>query len=114
MATKADHARRFGEPQFNRRLSDKVLAAYNHAYAIDDRETAEQLHSVLVSLERRSGRGTEDRRDHDPLGRADRWAQFIEARNTYNDICAGEGADPDALEEALEAMKNAYQAWSHP
>ena len=44
-----------GAGEFNRRLSDKILSAFNHAYAIGAVEIAEKLKTVLKENEHNSG-----------------------------------------------------------
>ncbi|MBS28602.1 MAG: hypothetical protein CL566_06710 [Alphaproteobacteria bacterium] len=40
-----------GIPGFNRRLSDKVLAAVNHAYAVGELDVAAGLREVVTCLD---------------------------------------------------------------
>lgn len=93
-----------------RRLSDKILAAFNHAYSVGELEIASQLKAVLVENESRHERARELRNGHDPLGEAQRWVDFIDARNRYRMAC-GDSADSAAAGEALDTMKEAYRLW---
>ena len=101
-----------GAGGFNRRLSDKILSAFNHAYAIGAVEIAERLKAVLIENERQSGHGDSDRRGDNPLGQAEHWVGFVEARNSYKKISQVPDADPTRVAEALDDMKAAYQRWS--
>jgi hypothetical protein len=40
-----------GMPGFDRQLTDKILAAFNHAYAVGDIQVARRLHAVLALAE---------------------------------------------------------------
>jgi len=95
-----------------RRLSDKILAAFNHAYAVGELEVAELLRSALVAGEAKRDGVADQRRGPDPLCRADLWVAFVEARNDYRalrDVANGGTVDTDT---ALGAMKEAYRRWS--
>ena len=95
-----------------RRLSDKILAAFNHAYATGQFEVAKQLHRALKLNEVRSHDGPDNRESYDPIGQAELWIAFVEARDKYKALCnAGKPAPRDAI-EALDAMKEAYRRWS--
>lgn len=95
-----------------RRLSDKILAAFNHAYSVGEFEIAKQLRAVLANNENQPSPYKEMRKGYDPLGEADLWVSFVNMRNTYRQASEGEAANPDAVAEALEAMKEAYRQWS--
>ena len=101
-----------GAPRYNRRLGDKVLAAFNHAYATGALEVAGQLREILARIEADHGEADGERRDSaTTLGQADLWMAFVEARNDYQAACeAGEGGTP-AADAALAAMKAAYDSW---
>jgi hypothetical protein len=112
-------ANALGMPQYMRRLSDKILAAFNHAYATGEYDIADKLWAVLGELDslaevdRRLNRpeALEQRRS-DALGHAQRWVSFVEARNLYRaamDSPAGRGPD---IAEAMAAMKEAYRRWA--
>lgn len=97
--------------ELTRRLSDKILTAFNHAYAIGEVEIAEKLRHVLIENE--NGNGAAERRGaHDPLGQAERWIDFAEARNHYKSVCEKHPSQPGVGDEALEAMKEAYRRWT--
>jgi hypothetical protein len=95
-----------------RRLSDKILAAFNHAYAVGEVDVAKTLRSALIENEQRSGKYREMRQSYDPLGEAELWVAFVEARNSYRALCDGGKRDAVAIARSLEAMKDAYRAWS--
>lgn len=92
-----------------RRLTDKILAAFNHAYAVGETAVADRLREILVTVD--SARN--DRRDgYVPLAQADTWVEFVKARNEYEWICENRRNDPSGAAEALAAMKEAYRRWS--
>lgn len=100
-----------GTLAITRRLSDKVLAAFNHAYAIGEVEVASKLRAVLKVTEAQRPKG-DKRGGYDATAHADLWVGFVEARNIYKALCEKQGAKPADLESAQEKMKNAYRAWS--
>ncbi len=100
-----------GIPEHNRRLTDKVLAAFNHAYATGAREIADRLRSVLVEVDHRE-RSQHALRQQTAVGQADLWIDFVEARDAYNAALADQEGRAKALDDALEDMKKAYQRWS--
>jgi len=103
-----------GTPKFNRRLSDKILAAFNHAYAVGELEVAASLREVLARLDKGADTDTErQRRDSTiALSQADLWIEFVEARNDYRAACDTPQSDPIALDCMLDVMKSAYGRWS--
>ena len=95
-----------------RRLSDKILAAFNHAYATGELEVAKQLHRALKTNQGKGCDGEDKRQSYDPVGQAELWIAFVEARDRYKALCDGKkGAAQEAL-DALEQMKEAYRRWS--
>ena len=96
----------------NRRVSDKILAAFSHAYAVSEFDTATKLRNILVEHEAEYAAPGERRKRSDPVAQADLWVAFIEARNCYNSISEKKGVSQDRIETALTEMKNAYQIWS--
>lgn len=95
-----------------RRLSDKILDAFNHAYSVGEFEIAKQLKAALLNNEKRQGALKELRKSYDPLGEADLWIEFVDARNIYRAASNKNGNDPNTTVEALDAMKEAYRLWS--
>lgn len=99
-----------GSLPYDRRLSDKVLAAFNHAYASGARKVAARLRTVLADVERVE-RASYERRRSSALAQADNWVAFVEARERYNALVACDDASDQEREAALEAMKDAYRDW---
>ena len=95
-----------------RRLSDKILAAFNHAYAVGEVDVAKTLKNALKQNEKYAGKYKEMRKSYDPLGEAELWVAFVEARNAYRAACDGKKQDAVAIARSLEAMKEAYRVWS--
>ncbi len=100
-----------GIPEYNRRLTDKVLAAFNHAYATGAREIADQLRGVLTNVDRKE-RALHKERQQTAVGQADLWIEFVETRDAYNAALADQEGQAKALEGALEDMRRAHQRWS--
>ncbi len=97
-------------PKYNRRLSDILLAAFNHTYAVGERDIAAKLRAMLSEVEERKPYKTE-RRDAGPLSQADLWVAFVEARDQYRRLCESK-PDSDPALSALEAMKQSYRNWT--
>ena len=97
-----------------RRLSDKILAAFNHAYAVGEDEIANQLRDALAANESEgaSRPGRYERIGYDPIGEADLWINFVKARNGYRIACETDKSDTAASVICLETMKDAYRRWS--
>ena len=95
-----------------RRLSDKILSAFNHAYAVGEFEVANLLRGALIAGEAKKGTLVDQRRRHDPLYQADLWVAFVEARNDYRGLCESQNHDVPTADAALSAMKDAYRRWS--
>lgn len=100
-----------GSLEINRRLSDKVLAAFNHAYGVGETDIADQLKGVLRLAEARRPRG-DQRSRYDAIEHADLWVGFVDARDNYKKLIDGKSARPAELDSAMSAMKVAYRAWS--
>lgn len=100
-----------GTLAITRRLSDKVLAAFNHAYATGEVEVASKLRAVLLVTEAKRPKG-DKRGGYDATAHADLWVGFVEARNTYKTLCEKKGVKASDLNAAQEKMKDAYRAWS--
>ncbi len=101
-----------GRTRYDRRLSDKVLAAFNHAFGLGEVEAADRLRQILCDLEAQFAPEGEDRRRHQPLDDAERWMGFVAARERYRAICDAEPAVAAEVEAALAEMKTAYRQWS--
>jgi hypothetical protein len=101
-----------GVPRHNRRLGDKVLAAFNHAYAVGALDVASQLRAILARIEADRGEMHGERRySSTTLGQADLWMAFVEARNDYQAACDASDGESAVAEAALDAMQKAYEAW---
>ena len=102
-----------GTPLHSRRLSDKVLAAFNHAYAVGEIDVAVKLREILAKLEHERVL-THSQRHANPvaLSHADLWVEFVEARNDYRVACDDDTLDAEAVAQVLGRMKDAYQRWS--
>ena len=98
--------------EVTRRLSDKILSAFNHAYAIGELVIAQRLREVLKENQDKLSEAPERRDRYDPLGQADLWVAFVEARNRYKSACENRTAEPGGEPETLDAMKQAYKLWS--
>ena len=101
-----------GRTRYDRRLSDKVLAAFTHAIGLGEQDAAERLRRILCDLEAEFAPDGEDRRHHRPLDDAERWTSFVSARERYRAACEAEPADATEVEAALTNMKDAYRLWS--
>ena len=100
-----------GTLEITRRLSDKVLAAFNHAYATGETDVADKLKSVLKTTESRRPKG-DQRVRYDAVVHAELWVGFVDARDRYRQVSEDKRAKADAVEAALRDMKAAYRAWS--
>jgi hypothetical protein len=95
-----------------RRLSDKILAAFNHAFAVGETKTAKKLRKVLVDHEADKGVPGDRRGNHNPVAQADLWVSFVEARNRYNAISDDKRATQARTDKALAEMTDAYHQWT--
>ena len=94
----------------SRRLSDKILSAFNHAYAVGELGIAAKLKGALKANESRRGSNSDNRAEYDPLGQADMWVSFVEARDQYKTISASTSTNTGAVATVLEEMKDAAVA----
>ena len=96
-----------GWPNGDRRLSDKLLAAHNHAYAAGNRAVANEIRDILALVdgddERASQGGLE------PLERARRWIAFVDAREAYED--AANDSDRGRLQAIRLRLHMAQELW---
>ena len=106
LAATGDHA------AATRRLSDKILSAFSHAYAVGEVDIARQLRAALAANEATYSVPREQRQGYNPLGQADLWVAFVEARNDFKRVRESAAGDADAVAVALDAMKDAYRRWS--
>jgi hypothetical protein len=69
-----------GVPEFNGRLSDKLPAAFNHAYAVGELDIADSLRDILAGIDADSNDGVERRDEDGTLGQAaNLWIRFVGA-----------------------------------
>jgi hypothetical protein len=101
-----------GVPEFNRRLTDKILAAFAHAYSVGETAIAAKLQAVLVECQAQLGPSGGDRRTGRAVAQADLWIEFVQARDAYRSARQQPGADPAMVAGSLDAMKEAYRRWS--
>jgi hypothetical protein len=102
----------FGVPNHLRRLSDKILAAFNHAYAAGEEEIARRLHGALVAAERQASAQNPERRIGTTLLQAELWVGYIEARNRYLGMAQDSATEPRMLSTVEREMRAAYRQWS--
>jgi hypothetical protein len=95
--------------EVNRRLSDKVLAAFNHANAAGEADVAKQLRNVLKLTESKRVAG-DKRITYSALEHADLWVGFVDARENYKSLADSKKATD--LDSAMASMREAYRAWS--
>ena len=100
-----------GAPRYNQRLTDKILAAFNHAYSIGETELASDLWEALIAAEKIGARGNCGRKPNQALELAALWMAFVDARNRYYTLSEAPDADPDGTATAFEDMKTAYLEW---
>ena len=101
-----------GAARDDRRLSDKILAAFTHAYASGHAGLAATLRRALEDAERAPGREPCRRRDTSALRQADLWIGFVDARDAYRRAAERTPADAEEVELARLEMLSAYRRWS--
>ncbi len=101
-----------GLPKYNRRLTDKILAAFNHAYSMGETDLADMLWNSLVAAEKVSQKQHARRRPNQAIELAAKWIAFVDARNRYRALSDGDkGATTADAGPAFQTMKAAYLAW---
>lgn len=100
-----------GVPKYDRRLTDKILAAFNHAYSTGDSELARDLWQVLAKAEKAAAHKHSRRRPNQALDLAACWVTFVDARDRYRELSADPQSSTADASEAFRAMKNAYMDW---
>lgn len=111
-----------GRPRFERRLTDKLLLAYNQAYAQGETRLAERLRTLLEEAEAAGRRRRPDRRRQRAGRQADLWTAFCDARELYRqaaevraDAASVDGTDDGRAatrkDATLELMRIAYLRW---
>lgn len=101
-----------GVPDFNRRLTDKILAAFNHAYSVGEVEIARKLQAILTHTEERASGKKPARQNGQAANQAELWVKFVKARDRYRPLAQAESVDALTMSTALEEMKEAYKDWS--
>ncbi len=97
-----------GQPVHQRRVSDRLLAAHNYAYATGSRRLATELRDILGLIEH-DERVNYHRRGIDAVERAIRWAALVDAREACE---AAEKAVPrDGLPAARLRLHMAQELW---
>jgi hypothetical protein len=111
-----------GLPHYTRRLTDKILAAFNHAYALGHVDIARSLWECLAAAESLTA-GNAHRRPNQALDLAADWVAFVDARERYREAAVPSAAAPGApaapatAAPALDAadaygeMVAAYKTW---
>lgn len=96
----------------DRRLTDKILGAFSHAYAGGEIGVAATLLRALEEAELGPMPGKAERRASNALVQAELWVEFVEARKAYNRATERRRADPAEIEESRCDMVEAYRRWS--
>lgn len=112
LAGSADGANPFGIPGYLRRLSDKILSAFNHAYAAGEEEIAYRLHDALVAAEQQARLQHPERRIGTALQQAGLWVAYVDACNLYLSITQDSAADRTMVETAEGRVAQSYRNWS--
>ena len=99
-----------GAPRNGRRLTDKVLAAFNHAYAMGEKQLARSLWDCLVRAEK-LGQHFNRRPANEALELAAEWIAFIDARDRHHAVSRDPMRSMDEVSETQRAMRSAYQSW---
>ncbi len=102
-----------GSPKHDRRLSDKILAAFSHATAEGAPAVAALLHRALEEAERDLDGAGNLRRPGGALLQADLWVEFVEARDAFRRNFYAEAPDPPKVERSRVEMMDAYKRWSY-
>ncbi len=101
-----------GAPGYSRRLTDKILAAFSHAYSIGETDLAERLKEILIGAEEREMSPGAGRRGGRPVEQAASWVEFVEARNRYREAKEKNGEEAAPTAAAFDEMKASYRRWS--
>lgn len=100
-----------GVPRYNRRLTDKILAAFNHAYAMGEMDLARSLWECLVAAEKLGQQAHGRRRPNQALDLAAEWVAFVDARDRYREVSRTPQKDVEEASDAFRTMREAYQSW---
>lgn len=99
-----------GRPFQHRRVSDRLLAAHNQAYASGQRHVASDLRDILELIEN-DERIRFNRRSITAVERASRWMAFVDAREAYES--AVNDNDHGQSQVARLRMHMAQELWRH-
>ncbi len=102
-----------GTPKHDRRLSDKILAAFGYAYAEGALGVAAVLRRALEEAEGVLHGAPAERRAGGALVQADLWVAFVDSRDAFRRASTTQTPDPEALEQARAEMMDAYKRWSY-
>ena len=102
-----------GTPKHDRRLSDKILAAFSHATAEGAPAVAAVLRRALEEAERDLDGPGSQRRLGGALVQADLWVEFVAARDHFRRAFDAAAPDPQELECSRAEMMDAYKRWSY-
>ncbi len=102
-----------GTPKRDRRLSDKILAAFSHAAAEGAPAVAALLLRALEEAERDIDGAGNQRRRGGALLQAELWVEFVEARDNFRRDFYAEAPDPTEVERSRVEMMDAYKRWSY-
>lgn len=100
------------QPAYDRRLSDKILAAFAHAYEAGELGVAAALRQALEQAEAGRSGAAAERRRVSLRRQADLWIAFVDARNAYKRLAAQASADAGEVAAAGAEMLEAYRRWS--
>ena len=99
-------------PRFQRRLTDKILAAFTHAYALDEVELASALYACLVKAEGVTEDENQDRSENQSLGLAQYWIKLVDSKRRYEAILSNGGVPEDPKAKDMQTkMREAFAAW---
>ena len=102
-----------GTPKHDRRLSDKILAAFSHATPEGAPAVAALLRRALEEAERDLESAEPRRRRGGALLQADLWVEFVIARDSFRRSADAEIPDPKEIERDRADMLDAYKRWSY-
>ncbi len=99
-------------PKYDRRLSDKILAAFAHAYEVGERGVAARLRRALEEAEQSAAAAHPERRSSNALDQAGLLIDFVDARKAYKSAAKHEPSNPEELDRTSREMLEAYRRWS--
>lgn len=99
-------------PKYDRRLSDKILAAFAHAYEAGERSVAARLRRALEEAEQSAAAAHPERRISTALDSADLLIEFVDARIAYKTAASRNPGNAEELDRTSREMLEAYRRWS--